>query len=107
MFCEALGSGGTVLWSYQGNLYYTDPEATTRDGFSLTVPPASASFDRKNNVERIDIRPSELTGVASLRITVTPFALRANHRCKYSEPEACKGPAQDFALVVENGRENP
>ncbi|MDL1951040.1 hypothetical protein FBQ97_14670 [Acidobacteria bacterium ACD] len=102
---EALDVSGATLWSYYGNRYYDDRESPSRDGFSLTIPPAAVVYDRKNNVERIDIRASELTNVASLRITVTPFVLRAGHLCIVESP--CRTGTQDFALVVENGRENP
>ena len=101
----ATGSGGvTRIW--YGNNYYVDRDdvGQARTGYSLSFSPGQTpQYDRKNNVERINIKASELPpGATSLTVTVTPFSLSANGL----DPEGYAGAlSQDFALFAVNARE--
>ena len=101
----AIGSGGvTRIW--YGNNYYVnrDDLGQARTEYSLTFSPGQTpQYDRKNNVERINIKATSLpAGATSLTVTVTPFSLSANGL----DPEGtATGLKQDFALFAVNARE--
>lgn len=89
-----------VTHYYYGNNYYTSIDSCSRDGYSLLDP--TVVFDRKNNVERINIRGNSLpAGVTSITVTVSAFSLTGDGVQPWSDNLTFK---QDFALGVENAR---
>lgn len=87
--------------NYYGNNYYTDLYSPGRDGYSLQDP--SPVYDRKNNVEKIDIRASELpVGGGTITVTITPAVINGDGLNPYGTLH-CR--CQDFALAVINAHE--
>lgn len=89
--------------SWYGNDYYyeTAPDACDRKGYSLKNP-NPISRDRKNNVERISIKASDIpVGATNILVQVSPFSLTGNG----IDPNARAQFRQDFALFVENARQ--
>jgi hypothetical protein len=87
--------------NYYGNNYYTDIYSVSRDGYSLQDP--SPVYDRKNNVEKIDVRASELpVGGGTITVTVTPAVINGDGLNPYGTLH-CR--CQDFALAVINAHE--
>lgn len=89
---------GTYNW--YGNVYYTTPDACTRDGYSLRSP-SPVTRDHKNNVERITIRASDIPyGATQILLQITPFSITGDG----IEPATNSTFRQDFALFAENAR---
>ncbi len=93
-------SGGQG-YTWYGNNYYTSIDSCTRDGHSLRDP-SPVVYDRKNNVERINIRASDIpAGVTTLTVQVTAFSLTGDG----INPQSNSIFRQDFALVAENAHQ--
>lgn len=92
-----ISGGGTYDW--YGNNYYTSIDSCSRNGYSLRNP-GSITYDRKNNVERINIKASDIpSGATQVTITVTANSLTGDG----IDPEGSTF-RQDFALMAENAR---
>lgn len=94
----AITSGGTYSW--YGNNFYTSIDSCSRNGFSLRNP-SPVVPDRKNNVEKISIKASDIpSGATQVTIHVTPFSIEGDA----IDPAQNSTFRQDFALFVENAR---
>jgi len=98
---EVVGNGATPASFFIGNKYYYDPCETSRQGYSLNRP-SSWVPDSKNNVERVDISPAQLSqnNISALTVKVSVGMIRGDG----IEPEGSTL-RQDFALFVVNARE--
>ncbi len=93
------------LRRWRGNHYYCDRDAVQsgRTGYSLDNgnSPCTLTFDRKNNLEKIDIHPSRIPpNNQGLKIFVTAAAITADGVDVFGST-----PRQDFAIAVENAHE--
>ncbi len=96
----AIVFNGGQGYTWVGNNYYYSRDACTRDGYSLRNP-SPVAFDRKNNVERINIRASDIpAGTTSITIQVVAYSLTGDG----IDPANNSTFQQDFALAVENAR---
>ncbi len=87
-------------YTWIGNNYYYSRDACTRDGYSLRNP-SPVGYDRKNNVERINLRASDIpAGATSITIQVVAYSLTGDG----IDPANNSTFRQDFALAVENAR---
>lgn len=94
----AIVFNGGQGYTWIGNDYYYSRDACTRDGYSLRNP-SPAVYDRKNNVERINIRASDIpVGTTSITIQVVAYSLTGDG----IDPANNSTFRQDFALAVEN-----
>jgi hypothetical protein len=98
---EVVGNGATPPSFFIGNKYYYDPCETSRQGYSLNRP-SSWVRDSKNNVERVDISPAQLSqnSISALTVKVSVGTIGGDG----IEPEGSTL-RQDFALFVVNARE--
>lgn len=98
---EVVGNGATPPSFFIGNKYYNDPCETSRQGYSLNRP-SSWAPDSKNNVERVDISPAQLSqnNISSLTVKVSVGVIRGDG----IEPTGSTL-RQDFALFAVNARE--
>jgi hypothetical protein len=94
----AIVIGGSV-YSWYGNNYYTSRDSCGRDGYSLRNP-LSFAYDHKNNVERINIRASDIpAGATQILVNVKAYSLTGDG----IDPGASNSIfRQDFAVAVEN-----
>ncbi|MDL1950028.1 hypothetical protein FBQ97_09480 [Acidobacteria bacterium ACD] len=93
------------LRRWRGNHYYCDRDAVQsgRTGYSLDNgnSPCTLTFDRKNNLEKIDIHPSRIPpNNLGVKIVVTAAAITADGVDVFGST-----PRQDFAIAVENAHE--
>ncbi|MCE7958799.1 MAG: hypothetical protein DYH06_12840 [Acidobacteria bacterium ACB2] len=91
--------------AWRGNHYYCDRDAVQsgRTGYSLDSwnSPCPLTFDRKNNLEKIDIHPSRIPpNNQGLKIIVTAVAITGDGVDVFGST-----PRQDFAIAVENAHE--
>ena len=98
---EVVGNGTTPPSFFIGNKYYYDPCETSRQGYSLNRP-SSWTPDSKNNVERVDISPAQISqnNISALTVKVSVGMIRGDG----IEPTGSTL-RQDFALFVVNARE--
>ena len=98
---EVVGNGTTPPSFFIGNMYYFDPCETSRQGYSLNRPSPWVP-DSKNNVERVDISPAQLSqnNISALTVKVSVGMIRGDG----IEPTGSTL-RQDFALFVVNARE--
>lgn len=90
---------GTNNW--YGNNYYTTIDSCLRNGYSLKNP-SPVTRDRRNNVERITIKASDIpVGATQILIQVNPFRLIGDG----IDPSTDVTFRQDFALFVENAHQ--
>lgn len=87
-------------YTWVGNNYYYNRDACSRDGYSLRNP-SPVVYDRKNNVERINIRASDIpAGATQITIQVVANSLTGDG----IDPTSNSTFRQDFALSVENAQ---
>ncbi len=98
---EAACNGVMPPSFFIGNTYYVDPCESSRQGCSLNRPSTLAP-DSRNNVERIDISPAQLSqnNISTLTVKVSPGVIRGDG----IEPTGSTL-RQDFALFVVNAHE--
>lgn len=98
-----LDLNATILTnSWYGNNYYTSLDSCSRNGYSLKDP-SPIVRDRKNNVERITIKASDIPiGATNILIQVNPFSLTGDGIDPSPNNTVFR---QDFALFVENARQ--
>jgi hypothetical protein len=83
---------------YYGNVYYSTANDCARTAYSLPNP-VNFTRDRKNNVERITIRASDLTPMTGQAIvTITANRITGNGL----NPFLTSPFVQDYALFIEN-----
>jgi len=98
IYAMIIGLGQSYTWV--GNNFYYNRDACTRDGYSLRNP-SPIVWDRKNNVERINIRAADIPpGATSITIQVVANSLTGDG----INPGNSSIFQQDFALAVENAR---
>jgi hypothetical protein len=94
----AIVIGGSV-YSWYGNYYYTSPGSCGRDGYSLRNP-QPVVYDHKNNVERINIRASDIpVGATQILVNVKAYSLTGDGIDPGLSNSIFR---QDFAVAVEN-----
>ncbi len=94
-------SAGGQGYFWQGNNYYTSIDSCARDGYALRNP-WPATYERKNNVEKIDIKASDIpAGATQITVRVTAFSLTGDGM----DPTSNSQFRQDFALAVENAHQ--
>ncbi len=94
----AIVFNGGQGYTWVGNNYYYSRDACTRDGYSLRNP-SPVVYDRKNNVERINIRAADIpAGTTSITVQVVAYSLTGDG----IDPANNVTFRQDFALAVEN-----
>lgn len=93
-------SAGGLNYFWQGNNYYTSIDSCARDGYALRNP-WPVTYDRKNNYEKVDIKPADVpAGSSQFTITVTAFGLGGDG----INPQGST-PRQDFVVAVENAHQ--
>jgi hypothetical protein len=97
----AVAFNGGQVYTWVGNDYYYSRDACTRDGYSLRNP-SPVVYDRRNNVERINIRASDIpAGTTSITVQVVAYSLTGDGIDPTNNGNTFQ---QDFALAVENAR---
>ncbi len=93
-------SGGQG-YTWYGNSYYTTIDSCSRDGYSLRNP-SPVTYDRKNNVERINIKATDIPlGATAITVYVSAFSLTGDG----INPGSPVRNQQDFAVMVENAHQ--
>ena len=94
----AVMNNGTYNW--YGNNFYSSIDSCSRNGYSRKNP-FPVTRDRKNNVEKISIKASDIPASATqVTIKVAPFSVEGDG----IDPHHNTTFRQDFALFVENAR---